>query len=105
MYIRTPFHALGSKMRPERRHKREYDDVVRRTSSCRDIRSGQRRLDARVLGSLPLHGLGSLGPLPLLQYPRWFESTSWSGLAVRTQSLWDASPGVMSQPPWSLGRF
>ena len=26
-------------------------------------------------------------------------------MAVRTQSLWDASPGVMSQPPWSLGRF
>ena len=26
-------------------------------------------------------------------------------LAVGTQSLWDASPGVISQPPWSLGRF
>ena len=67
--------------------------------------SSQWRRDARVLGSLPLRTLGSLGPLPCVQCPRWFESTSWSGLAVRTQSLWDASPGVMSQPPWLLGRF
>ena len=67
--------------------------------------SSKWRRDARVLGALPLRALGSLGPLPLVQYPRWFESTSWTRVAVRTQSLWDASPGVMSQPPVSLGRF
>ena len=44
-------------------------------------------------------------PLPCVQCPRWFESTSWSGLAVRPLSLWVASPGVLSQPPASLGRF
>ena len=35
------------------------------TTTC----GSQWRLDARVLGSLPLHGLGSLGPPPLVVTP------------------------------------
>ena len=64
--------------------------------------SSQWRRDARVLGSLPLRTLGSLGPsllcathagsrVPLL-------------VAVRTQSLRDASPESESSPFW-FGRF
>ena len=75
---------------------------MRRTSSCRDIRSGQRRLDARVLGSLPLHALGSLGPLPLLQYPRWFESTFWTRVAVGDAVSSGCQPGVRVVPSWSV---
>ena len=68
--------------------------------------SSQWRRDAKVLGSPPLRTLGSLGPLPSVhvQYPRWFESTSGSRAAVRTQSLRDASPGSESSPS-SPGRF
>ena len=65
----------------------------------------QWRRDARVLGALPLRARGSLGPLPLVQYPRWFESTSWTRVAVRTQSLWVASPGSYESAPcdtWSV---
>ena len=54
--------------------------------------SSQWRRNARVLGSLPFHALGSLGPLPLVQDPRWFESTyfdtsgSWASFSSGCQS-------------------
>ena len=70
------------------------------TTTC----SSQWRRDARVLGSLLLQALGSLGPLSFVQYPRWFESTSWSRVAVGPLSLLDACPGSESSP-LSLGRF
>ena len=55
-------------------------------------------LDARVLGSLPLHALGSLGLLPFSQYPRWIESTFWSRMVVGPRSLWVASQRSESSP-------
>ena len=62
--------------------------------------------DARALGSLPLRTLGSLGPLPscALVPPTLLREFLFS-VAVRPLSLWVASPGVLTQPPASLGRF
>ena len=44
-------------------------------------------------------------PLALVQHPRWFESTFSSEVAVGKRSLWDASPGVVSQPLCHLVGF
>ena len=74
------------------------------TSSCRHNLQpavAPRRQGPRV--PYPSH-TGVFGPLPCVQHPRRFESTSWSGLAVRTQSLRDASPCSESSP-LSLGLF
>ena len=81
------------------------EDPARRPAVAATICRSQWRRDARVLGSLPFNALGSLGPLPVCKTPLWLESTSWTRVAVRTQSLWVASPGVMSQPPETQGRF
>ena len=50
----------------------------------------------------PSHSEVSLPPLPLVQYPRWFESTFWSQVAVGPLFLRDARPRSESSPP---GRF
>ena len=60
------------------------------------------RRDAGVLGPPPLRTVETQGSFPLVQYPRWFESTFWSQVAVGPLSLRDASPGSESSPP---GRF
>ena len=52
-----------------------------------------------------LRTVGSLGPAPFRTHAVHAGLRVLPFVAVRTQSLWDASPGVMSQPPWSLGRF
>ena len=52
------------------------EDPARTPAVAATTCGSQWRRDARVLGSLPLDALGSLGPLPLVQHPRWFESTS-----------------------------
>ena len=58
--------------------------------------------DARVLGSPPLRTLGSLVPLPLVQYPRWFERTSFRGSMEAFSS--GCQPGVRVVPflVWSV---
>ena len=76
------------------------------TSSCRDNR--QKTVAPRRQGSwVPSPcTLGSLGPLPscALMPPTLFRELLFS-VAVGPPSLWFASPGVLSQPPASLGRF
>ena len=42
-----------------------------RSSSCRNNLQQQVALRRQVLGSLPFQRNGFLGPLPLVQYPRW----------------------------------
>ena len=49
---------------------------------------------AATPGSHPLHTLGSLGPLPFLQYPRWFESAP--GVRVVPFFAWS----VLGSPPF-----
>ena len=67
--------------------------------------SGQWRRDARVLGSLPFVHRGRWAPpFCVLMPPTLFLEVPLS-VAVGTLSLWVASPGVLSQPPASLGRF
>ena len=55
--------------------------------------SGQWRRDARVLGSLPFAHWGPWAPSICALSP------------LGTLSLWVASPGVLGQLPFSLGRF
>ena len=55
-------------------------------------RISQWRHDAGVLGSLPFEVCGCS--------PRWFESTFSSEVAVGPLSLWVASPGDTSEPPF-----
>ena len=100
--------SARTSLRPRRRRRRAVGrnhPSTQRSSGCRD--NLQQPVAPRRQGSRApsLQSAGVLGPLPCVQCPRWFESTSWSGLAVRPLSLWDASPGVLSQPPLSLGRF
>ena len=63
------------------------------------------RHDAGVVGSLPFAQWGHWAPAPFRTDAVHAGLRVLLLVAVRTQSLWDASPGVMSQPPWSLGRF
>ena len=101
--------SARTSLRPRRRRRRTVGrnhPSTQRSSGCRDnLQRPSGVATPGFSGPFPFRALGSLGPLPCVKCPRWFESTSWSGLAVRPLSLWDASPGVMSQPPWSLGRF
>ena len=76
------------------------------TSSCRD--NLQKTVAPRRQGPwVPSpFTLVSLGPLPscALMPPTLFREFLFS-VAVGPLSLWVASPGVLSQPPASLGRF
>ena len=77
---------------------------VRRDGGCRD--NPQQQMAPRRWGSrVPsLRTVGSLGPRPF-SYAEVHAGLRAPLLAVRPRSLWDASPGVMSQPPVSLARF
>ena len=89
--------------RPERRHKPEYYDVDSRTSSCLQRPVAPRRQGPWV--PAPSYtGVFGLPPFCALIPPTLFLEYLFS-LAVGPISLWVASPGVLSQPPASLGRF
>ena len=99
---------------PEEAHREQGDqngDISQKNMTQMDVPadaattcSGQWRRDARVLGSLPFAHQGRWAPSPLCTDATHAVcgSTSFCGsclVAVRSLSLWVASPGVLSQPP------
>ena len=76
------------------------EDLARIPAVAATTCTSQWRRDARVLGSLPLHALGSLGPLPWCRHHAGLRVPLF--VAVRSLSLRDASPGSESSPPGRL---